>query len=130
MQNKNKGPQVTHVRIKKTDKALLDTLKRGDEDMSLTMHRLLKDYRKRGISREIVKMVDNLQHLSVRFIHEDFHEVLELIKVELIRAHRMNQDDRARIALILKNRIQSSLGQFDDENKEKEGSIEKTMNEP
>lgn len=110
-----KNQNVTHIRAFRVDQESLDRFKMPEEDRKDTLHRILQDYKKKGVPREIVRLFEQLQHITTNYIHEDFHELLELVKVSLIRAYGEDNLERSKMARSLTNSIQLDLNKFNGE---------------
>jgi len=94
-----KKVEITHIRISKEDSEKIDELRYPRETYREFVTRLLKDYGKRGVPREIVRIIEELQHTATRYVHEDFHAGLELVKAVLLKAHNEdNSLERSKIA--------------------------------
>ena len=94
-----KKVEITHIRISKEDSEKIDELRYPRETYREFVTRLLKDYGKRGVPREIVRIIEELQHTATRYVHEDFHGSLELVKAVLLKAHNEdNSLERSKIA--------------------------------
>ncbi len=111
---------MTHIRAFKTDKELLDSLRCNNENAKDTLGRVLRDYKKRGVKREIVRIVDELQHLCTVFVHADFHHPLELVKATLMKATYEDMTKRAERARVLTVTLQTTLEGFYDSEPEED----------
>jgi len=106
-----KHVEITQIKISKQDCEVIDEMRYPHETRRNFMSRLLKDYEKRGVPREIVRIIADLQYISTKYIHEDLHGSLELVKAVLLSAHSEgNVLKRAEFAQKLTTACEGILG--------------------
>ena len=92
---------ITQIRARRETVEIIDKLKYKGETRSQVLDRILRDYDKYGVRRELFRLFSDLEVLTGRFIHPDVIYILEMMRAILLLI--LKEEDMLKRAEICNN---------------------------